>query len=244
MEKLALVEEKLFSSLILPAHCESKIKEKTLYITKWNWKYEEFLDFQEKAHAFIVKNRSYRIFIFCNHPHCFTIGRGNERGDKSLVDFDEDLTSELKYPVHKIHRGGGITFHFPGQWIFYPIVSIKESYTLEDHMCWLLRSVKDVLVGQFDLKGAMATKKLMGVWINRNKIASIGVGVNRFVTLHGLALNLCFDKMMFEEIQKINPCGMSTQTYITLDQLANYSSSNLVQSFHEYYLKNQLGSFK
>ena len=183
-----------FSSLKIPEDATVDISGDILYVKKWMWDYEECLVFQKKSQEFIRNNRNLKIYIFCNHPHCFTLGRGNERGQSDLIDFDLNLVDQLDYPVHKIHRGGGITFHYPGQWIFYPIVAINSTYTLEDHMCWMLRSVKEVLRDHFGLPKVMAAKKLMGVWNDRKKLASIGVGLNRFVTEHGLALNLIWDE--------------------------------------------------
>ncbi len=84
-----------------------------------------------------------------------------------------------------------------------PIVKIGPSYTLDDHMCWFLKSVAKVLQKGFRAEGAMTAKKLMGVWKDRKKLASIGVGVSRFVTEHGIALNLHEDREMFSELAKL-----------------------------------------
>lgn len=233
MEKLA---DTPFKNLSFPQECEVNVDNKILYITKWNWNYEECLNFQKESQEIVRAHRDHKVYIFCNHPHCFTLGRGNERGRDDLLEFDESITAKLSYPLYKIHRGGGITFHFPGQWIFYPIVSIGKNYTLEDHMCWLLKSVKETLRDDFGLEKVMATKKLLGVWLERKKLASIGVGLNRFVTEHGLALNLNFDEEMFQELLKINPCGMDSQTYMAVDKIID-PRENLLNEFHKKYLK-------
>lgn len=228
MESLAA---SLFSSLEIPESAEIRERGKTLFVKKFNWDYESCLAFQKKAQDFVRKNRDAKVYIFCNHPRVFTLGRGNERGDESLVDFNPALVKALRFPVHKIHRGGGITFHYPGQWIFYPIVSIGPAYTLEDHMCRLLKSVANVLKEEFGLDHVVAAKKLMGVWKERKKLASIGVGVSRFVTEHGLALNLVRDEEMFAELSKINPCGMSHTTYDSVDSYVK--SPDLLEEFHK-----------
>lgn len=233
MEKL---KDSIFENLQTPSDADVFLKDKTLYVTKWNWDYQDCLAFQKNAQNLISKNRVHKVFIFCNHPHCFTLGRGNERGQDNLIDFPVSMMSSLKFPVHKIHRGGGITFHYPGQWIFYPIVSINEKNTLEDHMCWLLKSVKNILKDHFELDQVMAAKKLMGVWFERKKLASIGVGLNRFVSEHGIALNLVFDKNMFEEVHKINPCGMTPTTYTCLSELKDVEVSKIIEEFHHKYL--------
>jgi lipoate-protein ligase B len=56
-----------------------------------------------------VRASGKKVFIFCNHPHCFTLGRGNERGDTTLVDFDAEQI-DLDLPLYKIHRGGELLF--------------------------------------------------------------------------------------------------------------------------------------
>ena len=102
-------------------------------------------------------------------------------------------------------------------------------------MCWILKKVAAVLREDFKIENVMTAKKLMGVWKDRKKLASIGVGVKRFVTLHGLALNLNRDEEMFEELKKINPCGMDYQTYISVDQFL--SEKDLLGSFNKHFLK-------
>ncbi len=226
----------IFSEVTPPRDADVSIHNNTLYVKKWNWDYQDCLLFQKSAQRFISQKRKLRIYIFCNHPHCFTLGRGNERGQSELVDFNPELENKLNFPLYKIHRGGGITFHYPGQWIFYPIVSINENYSLEDHMCWQLKTVKEVLKSTFNLGNVMAAKKLMGVWYERQKLASIGVGLNRFVTEHGLALNLVYDKTMFNELLKINPCGMNSETYTSLDKIKDISTDNLIEKFHQSFL--------
>lgn len=230
-----------FHGLNLPNNAEIEVNDKTLLITKWNWDIKDCLTFQKEAQQFIAKNRSLKVYIFCNHPHVFTVGRGNERGETKLVEFDFDQSDKLPFKVFKIHRGGGITFHHPGQWIFYPIRAIKESYTLDDHMCWLLKSVASVLRDEFELENVVTAKKLMGVWCDRKKLASIGVGVNRFVTEQGLALNLSFDDQAIKGLNAISPCGMSAETYQDVSSLVDLEkTAQLLGSFHKTYLKTIL----
>lgn len=235
MEK---IKNSMFSDFEIIEGLDYSIRNNTLSVKKWSWDYTDFLEFQKKAQAYISTHKKQRIYIFCNHPHCFTVGRGNERGAKDLIDFDKNLVQDLIYPVHEIHRGGGITFHYPGQWIFYPIVAINNEYTLETHMCWMLKSVKEILKDKYGLDHVMAAKKLMGVWYERKKLASIGVGLRRFVTEHGLALNLIHDEEMFKEVHKTNPCGMNPTTYTTLDKIKSIKERDLIEEFHQYYLES------
>jgi len=226
-----------FSSLKTPESSESYVKdEKTLIIKKWNWDYSEFLKFQTTYQEFVRKNTGARIYIFTNHPHCFTLGRGNERGEDSLLEFDNAIRENLGFPVYDIHRGGGITYHYPGQWIFYPIVRVTPSYSLNDHMCWLLKLVRNHLENEYQIK-ALATQKIMGVWYQKMKIASIGVGLNRFITEHGLAFNLNSDPIMSAELKKINPCGLNSNIYTFLNEVLDKPLIDL-EEFHQSIIKS------
>lgn len=225
-----------FANAYVPQDAILEIKENTLLVTKWNWDYSDCLFFQKLAQKYIQTNKKDKIYIFTNHPHVFTLGRGNERGQDFLKDLTEDEAKNLNFPLHKIHRGGGITFHYPGQWIFYPIVAINQTHTLEKHTSWLLKSVRDVIDFDFKVDNVITANKLMGVWRDRAKIASIGVGLSKFVTEHGLALNINYDEKMFNEVNKINPCGISPTTYTTLDSLVDAKES-LIQKFHKFYIE-------
>lgn len=227
----------LFKEFNFPKNIDLSFSDNIAVVKKWNWDYEDALAFQKKAQKFIQENRQLKIYIFCNHPHCFTLGRGNERGREDLLDFDASVVSNLSFKVHKIHRGGGITFHYPGQWIFYPIVDINQKQTLDDLMCWMLKATKSVLE-ELGIDKLLAAKKLVGVWREKKKLASIGLGLNRFVTEHGLALNLSFDEEMFKELIKINPCGMDSQTYISADQFIE--DKNLLDNFHKKFIEKYL----
>jgi lipoyl(octanoyl) transferase len=229
------MEEVRFPTELIPSDAEVIQTENQLILTKWIWEFKDCEAFQEKARDFVEKHKNYKIYIFTNHPHVFTLGRGNERGRDDLKAFDESLMTSLPYPVHKIHRGGGITFHYPGQWIAYPIVAVNKNYTLDDHMCWLLKNTKALLTDDFKIENVITAQKLMGVWKDKKKLASIGVGLKKFVTLHGLALNLEYDEEMFNALKLINPCGMDGETYICADQFIK--EDNLLEKFHKIFIQ-------
>lgn len=228
-----------FDQLLSAFNIMGYVYDNTLIVEKWNWDYLEALEFQKAAQKMVAKNKQLKVFIFCNHPHCFTLGRGNERGVESLLEFDSSIESSLNFPVHRIKRGGGITFHYPGQWIFYPIIALGPTNSMSDLMNWMLKSVRDTVADHFNVKDVVTANKLMGVWHKRRKLASIGMGADRFITEHGLALNLIYDEKMFNELSKISPCGISSTTYISLDQITN-SSENLIEKFHKAFLSDTL----
>jgi lipoyl(octanoyl) transferase len=81
----------------------------------------------------------------------------------------------------------------------------------------------------------------MGVWKNKSKLASIGVGLSKFVTEHGLALNVLNDENMFNELKKINPCGIDPTTYITAEsQMSDVDPKDLIEKFHKAFVRTVL----
>ena len=76
--------------------------------------------------------------------------------------------------------------------------------------------------------------------MNKSKIASIGIGISKFVTEHGLALNLLNDEEMFLELKKINPCGIDPTTYITAESQLSGTSENLIERFHQAFIQSKI----
>ena len=136
--------------------------------------------------------------LLLEHEPVYTIGRTQDRS--SLV-----ATEKLAYPVETIHRGGQATYHGPGQLVGYPIVDLSRRVR---DLHRYLRALEDVLVMTLARHGIRGCRRpnLTGVWVGEQKIASIGVGVRRWVTLHGFALNVSRESL--EPFQAIIPCGI------------------------------------
>ena len=135
--------------------------------------------------------------LFVEHPHVITAGRSAHR---------ENLLATEDLPIFEIERGGDVTYHGPGQLVGYPIFLLRpEEHDLHRY----LRNLEEALIralGRFDLTGERKPA-WTGVWTEggRRKLASIGVAVKRWVTLHGFALNVSTDLSRFSAI---NPCGL------------------------------------
>ena len=132
------------------------------------------------------------------HEPVYTIGR---RLDKSSLG----NASYLPHPVFEINRGGQATYHGPGQLVGYPILDLKKRGK-DLHV--YLRSLETAvirLVGSFGVEAEFCDGKT-GVWVQNRKIASIGIGLRRWITMHGFALNVSSDLTGF---LSITPCGLA-----------------------------------
>jgi lipoyl(octanoyl) transferase len=132
------------------------------------------------------------------HEPVYTIGR---MPDKSSLR-DPRL---LPYPVFEINRGGQATFHGPGQLVGYPILDLRRRGR---DLHRYLRTLEAVLIDLLAAYGvaAMRLEGKTGVWVENRKVASIGVGVRRWITMHGFALNVASDLSGF---LRITPCGLT-----------------------------------
>src|SRR5215469_6966265 len=143
-------------------------------------------------------NAGVETVILLEHEPVYTIGR---LPDKSSLR----NTERLPYPVFEINRGGQATYHGPGQLVGYPILDLRlRGRDLHHYLRELERLLIDLLA-DFGIRAVSVAGKT-GVWIEDRKIASIGVGVRKWVTMHGFALNVASDLRGFENI---TPCGIS-----------------------------------
>jgi lipoyl(octanoyl) transferase len=135
--------------------------------------------------------------ILLEHEPVYTIGRLLDKSSLRVVE-------QLPYPVFETNRGGQATYHGPGQLIAYPILDLRgRGRDLHSY----LRKLEDLLIDllkEFKIRGTKVEGKT-GVWVEDRKIASIGVGVRKWVTMHGFALNVASDLSGF---RSIIPCGL------------------------------------
>jgi lipoyl(octanoyl) transferase len=136
--------------------------------------------------------------LLLEHEPVYTIGRTPDQS--SLRD-----ASHLPHPVVQINRGGQATYHGPGQLIGYPILDLRPR---GQDLHRYLRFLEDVLLQALADEGVEGRRRegLTGAWVGAKKIASIGVGVRRWISMHGFALNVCGDLTPYREI---TPCGIS-----------------------------------
>ena len=140
--------------------------------------------------------------MLTEHEPVITLGRGSKREDVAGVTL----------PVFEIERGGEATWHGPGQVVAYPILLLPEG---RRDLHRYLRDLEEVVLrvlGEFQVEGRRESGKT-GVWIGARKVCSIGVAVRRWVTWHGLALNVSNDPAGF---LGFNPCGLDPEVMTRL----------------------------
>ncbi len=160
--------------------------------------FDEALGLQEAEFAAVRAGSSPGRIFLLEHESVFTIGR--TRDQSSLLDRDR-----LSAPLREINRGGQATWHGPGQLVGYLILDLRRySGDLHRYLRFLERSLIETLA-HWSLTGAQRDG-LTGVWVENRKIASIGVGVRHWVSMHGFGLNVCGP---LEGFASIVPCGIS-----------------------------------
>jgi lipoyl(octanoyl) transferase len=141
------------------------------------------------------------LLLLVEHEPVVTLGRGTRPGSIPLAPA-ELLRRGVE--VFEVERGGDVTFHGPGQLVGYPIIDLRQH---REDLHWYLRQLEGGLIGALDTLGiaAGANSGLTGVWTGGRKLASIGIHVKQWVTLHGFALNVTTDLDYFDLIV---PCGI------------------------------------
>ena len=145
--------------------------------------------------------------LLLEHEPVYTIGRTPDQS--SLRGSDH-----LPHPLFPINRGGQATYHGPGQLVGYPIIDLRRcGQDLHRYLRWL----EELLVETLAETGIAATTRtgLTGVWVADRKIASIGVGVRHWITMHGFALNVGGDLSPFAQIV---PCGIANVTMTSIEK--------------------------
>jgi lipoyl(octanoyl) transferase len=141
------------------------------------------------------------VLLLVEHPPVVTLGRGTRRSSLPLAP---GALEQRGVEVFEVERGGDVTLHAPGQLVGYPILDLRQH---RQDLHWYLRSLEDVLIQGLGSLAIEADRNpgRTGVWTAGRKIASIGIHVKQWVTLHGFALNVTTDLDPFDLIV---PCGI------------------------------------
>lgn len=192
--------------------------------------YQEAWDYQERLFtsklAIKSENRNLAAvdqrpidhhLLFVEHPHVYTLGKS---GKPENLLLDEEGLASVNASYYKINRGGDITYHGPGQLVVYPILDL-EQFRADIH--WYMRSLEEVVIqtiGHANIHGDRLSG-FTGVWLDpkdeakARKICAMGVRTSRWVTMHGIALNVNTDLNYFDYIV---PCGIDDKAVTSMQK--------------------------
>ena len=159
--------------------------------------YDEGLALQESLVTKKVEGGVENSLLLLEHEPVYTMGRN--RDDSSLRE-----EAGLPHPVHRTNRGGQATYHGPGQLVGYPVLDLLLFDRDLHAYLRFLEEVLIILLQRHDVIGGRQEGKT-GVWVGERKIASLGVGVRKWISMHGFAINICGDLSPFHHI---TPCGL------------------------------------
>lgn len=164
-----------------------------------NVDYQEGLEIQQKHVQGILDGELENQLLSLEHAPVYTIGR--TRDQTSLGN----STAMLPHPVVEISRGGQATYHGPGQLTSYPIVDLRP---LGKDLHAYIRALEEALILTCSEYDVMAGRRdgLTGIWVENRKLASIGVGVRKWIAMHGFAINLTRESL--NGFLSITPCGI------------------------------------
>jgi lipoate-protein ligase B len=174
--------------------------------------FDRTLNLQRKIHQMRVNNKIPDTMILVEHPPVITFGKSSD--STNLLVSSGDLAKK-RIKIFQIERGGDVTFHGPGQLVGYPIFHIKDALAGIKGTIKRLESALILTLRDFMIK-ATVKPELVGVWVNDDKIASIGIAVKKWVTFHGFALNVATDLSYFDLIR---PCGLTGVRMTSMEKL-------------------------
>ena len=172
--------------------------------------------------------------LLLEHEPVYTIGRTPDQS--SLLG-----AAHLPHSLFAINRGGQATYHGPGQLMGYPIIDLRRcGPDLHRYLRWLEQLLIQMLA-EYDIAATQRTS-LTGVWVEDRKIASIGVGVRHWITMHGFALNVCGDLSPFNQIV---PCGINNVAMTSMEKETGrtFSVEGMAASFAKLAL-NRIGDLR
>ena len=197
--------------------------------------YEEVWSFQKKMQAKRINNEIDDMLILVEHEPVYTLGK-NAEINHLLQSRDKSVE------VFSIERGGDITFHGPGQLVGYPIINLSN---YKKSINWYMRSLEQVTIEVLNEYGIIAKRVegLTGVWVDDAKIASQGVRLSRWVTMHGFSLNVHTDLSYFDGII---PCGIFDKGVTSMEVLLGKTEKMdvvklmVINKFNKIFKKNRL----
>jgi lipoate-protein ligase B len=174
--------------------------------------YNNAFELQKKIFDIILQEDMTGCILLLEHNPVITIGNSQNR--KNLISSEEILKSQGIELVQS-NRGGDVTFHGPGQLVCYPIFNLAKFDRDLTNFVYNLEQVIINVLDEYKIKGTRI-QKLRGVFVGKNKIASIGIHVKKWITLHGFSLNVNVDLGYYKNIIA---CGLSGYEQVSMEKL-------------------------
>jgi lipoyl(octanoyl) transferase len=199
-------------------HFRGLLKTPMLKFEDWGQiDYQSALDKQLAKVQQVIETQEPGYLIFCSHPPIVTLGRKTQPGD----------VFGWSGPTLEVSRGGRATYHGPSQLVVYPILNMELAgekrrakdisslfRTTEEAICKVLKKYKIDALGKTDEK--ITDLEDTGVWIGRQKVASLGVAIKKWVSYHGAAINIDEDPNAFSGMK---PCGFNAEIMVSLEKV-------------------------
>lgn len=182
--------------------------------------FQGIVDAKVKRRASPDDPRPLNYLLNCQHPHVYTLGKSGK--DEHLLA-DESMLKRINASFYRINRGGDITYHGPGQAVIYPLLDLDQFFT-DIHK--YLRFLEEAVILTLAEYGISSTRSPgeTGVWLDvasrPRKICAMGVRASRWVTMHGLALNVHPDLSYFGHII---PCGIREKAVTSMEAELGYT---------------------
>ncbi|MCB9757326.1 MAG: lipoyl(octanoyl) transferase LipB [Candidatus Omnitrophica bacterium] len=193
--------------------------------------YSQAYRLQKETVAQVIAGAPERVFL-CEHPVVLTLGRMADRG-YILASKDELAAHGIE--ILSIDRGGEVTLHAPGQLVVYPILDLRKRGKNLKQYLYDLEEVAIQFLQHYKIFSVRKPGKT-GVWVGAQKIVSVGVGVRKWVTYHGLGININTDLTLFS---LINPCGLNV-TMASIESIIGQAvmSQKVKQDFCEVFMRS------
>ncbi len=175
-------------------------------------KYLEVLDLQRALVHLRYKNEVPDTLLLVEHEPVITLGRRGNTGN--ILSSSEKLTAQ-GIQIHRVERGGDVTYHGPGQLVGYPIIHLAQRELTVRRFVYLLEETVILTLTEFGIEAGREHHH-RGVWVSDLKVAALGVAIRRWVSFHGFALNVSPD---LDHYCHINPCQLGHEQVTSMAKL-------------------------
>ena len=193
-------------------------------ISKRPISYTKAINFMNKRVDDLKKNKNKELLWILEHPTSYTAG----------IRFNKDEILDKKIKIIKTNRGGKITLHNPGQKIIYLVLNLNNRKKDIRRIVSMIENSIIEFLKFYKLHGK-ADRKNVGIWVNKKKIAAIGLRVSRWITYHGCSINISNN---LSQYSKILPCGLSNQNITSVLNEKKVVIKDVNEKLLEVFMKN------